>query len=373
MVKKIIVFTFVMIGMCLCAISDGQEVKFWDTQSYTINSINIKIINGFNNPFGLSVNEQESIFVVDISNKNIVKFNKDLEHRSLRGKLFLNTDLSFNVKHEQNNSLKGPHSIAFDSKGIIYVADFVGKKINIYNNQGKYIGLLDESLRKFNLSFIGPSYVYIDIDDNIWVCDWSGHRVFKFTSDRTLVGWFGYTENGATNGFVKKGKSIKSNNLGGLNKPHMITLDNQNNIYVVESGSHRIQKFNSNAISLGWIGAYENGSVTNGWSLKGKSAISSLNGGFNSPVSIRTTQNNEFIITDNGNHRIQLFNKDGKFIGWVGGTVSEVYTSWTKSKERSKQGERPGFFKYPYDAILLHNRLYVADGHNKRVQIISSK
>ncbi len=137
----------------------------------------------------------------------------------------------------------------------------------------------------------------------------------------------------------------------------------------METGNNRIQKFSAGGVSLGWIGARADGSLTDGWATSGLSGPSSLPGGFISPVSVRLIDGDSLLVTDNANHRIQKFSSDGRFAGWLGGKATGGATAGWEVAGLSAEGSQPGVFSAPFDAVLHGGKLYVADGHNARVQI----
>ena len=73
--------------------------------------------------------------------------------------------------------------------------------------------------------------VTLDPMDNIYVSDYNNHRIQFFLRDQSI----GKTIVGIT--------SISGNNSTLLNLPISLKLDNQLNLYVVDCGNNRIQKF----------------------------------------------------------------------------------------------------------------------------------
>ena len=95
---------------------------------------------------------------------------------------------------------------------------------------------------------------------------------------------------------ISPGGEIGSSSLG-----PSITLDRHGSIYVADSGSHKIQKFN---------GA---GSFISSWGSNG-----TANGQFTGPLSITSDPTGKILVADSGSHKIQQFNGAGKFLaGWV--------------------------------------------------------
>src|SRR6476619_1297964 len=89
--------------------------------------------------------------------------------------------------------------------------------------------------------------------------------------------------------------------IGGGSLGPSITLDRYGSIYVADSDSHKIQKFN------------DAGKFLAGWGSNG-----TANGQFTGPLSITSDIFGSIYVADSGSHKIQKFNGAGSFIaGWV--------------------------------------------------------
>lgn len=128
---------------------------------------------------------------------------------------------------------------------------------------------------------------------------------------------------------------------GYFNNPHDVALSPFNgNIYISDEENHRIQQFN------------KDGSFIQQWGSRGTN-----NGQFNYPWGISISTNGSVYVTDFYNHRIQQFSANGDFIRMWGGFGSE-------------EGE----FKYPGGiAISVDGNIYVTDSGNDRVQKFTAK
>jgi hypothetical protein len=95
---------------------------------------------------------------------------------------------------------------------------------------------------------------------------------------------------------ISPGGEIRGGSLG-----PSITLDRYGSIYVADSGSHKIQKFN---------GA---GAFISSWGSNG-----TANGQFTGSLSITSDPTGKILVADSGSHKIQKFNGAGTFLaGWV--------------------------------------------------------
>jgi len=149
-----------------------------------------------------------------------------------------------------------------------------------------------------------PYDVAVDPSGNVYVLDTGNIRIQKFTS------------NGA---FITK--------WGNLGLPTTkLTIDPSGNVYAVDSVNNRIQEFTSNGAFITKWGSYGSG-----------------NGQFNYPFGIAIDSLGYVYVTDSRNNRIQKFTSNGAFV-----------TKWASQ------------FQYPYAiAVDPSGYVYVTDsiGH----------
>jgi uncharacterized protein (TIGR03663 family) len=134
---------------------------------------------------------------------------------------------------------------------------------------------------------------------------------------------------------------------GQFQDPRGIAVDAEGNVYVVDSGNHRIQKFDSNGKFLAQWGSQGTGP-----------------GQFQEPWGIAVDAKGNVYVADTWNHRLQKFDAEGKFLLQWGSY---------RSTGGAAVGDE-GFFWGPRDiAIDAAGNLYVTDTGNKRVQVFSSE
>ncbi len=120
----------------------------------------------FNKPTGVAIAPNGDIFVAeghrtgaegqpqDFGNSRIMKFNKS-------GK-FLKT---FGHLGSADGELMGPHALAFDSKGRLFVADRANSRIVIYSQNGKFLTAWTQFSRPSGL-FINHDTLYVSDDQS---------------------------------------------------------------------------------------------------------------------------------------------------------------------------------------------------------------
>jgi hypothetical protein len=126
---------------------------------------------------------------------------------------------------------------------------------------------------------------------------------------------------------------------GQFNGPAGIAIDSADNVYVADTGNHRIQKFNSA------------GTFITKWGTSG-----SGNGQFTFPGGVSVSSSGTVFVADSGNSRIQSFTNTGTF--------NEAF---------GVNGSGDGEFSSPQDvaADSLGN-IFVADTGNDRVQKLTT-
>lgn len=133
--------------------------------------------------------------------------------------------------------------------------------------------------------FIMPHGLTVDKDNNIWVTDVGLQQVFKFTHDGKLLMQLGEAK-------------VPGDDSLHFNQPTDIAIAKEGSFYVSDGyGNSRIIKFSSTGKYL-----FE-------WGKKGNGESE-----FNIPHSLSIDSNENVYVADRENNRIQVFDKNGKFI-----------------------------------------------------------
>ena len=127
---------------------------------------------------------------------------------------------------------------------------------------------------------------------------------------------------------------------GQFNFPYSVACNLRGEIIVADYSNHRIQVFDRNGKFLFKFGSNGNG-----------------NGQFSNPFGVTVDQrNNEIVVVESGNHRIQIFDEKGIFL--------RVFGSY---------GSGEGQFSSPRRVVVGQQGKYVvADEGNHRIQIFNS-
>lgn len=182
----------------------------------------------FNSPRGIAVDASGNIYVADAGNNRIRKITAAGVVSTLAGSGSATiydatgTDASFNT----------PSGLAFDSKGVLYVADYnnhVIRKITVSDAVvTTYLGNISQSTLLGN-----PVGITFDSSDNLYIADATG-RVLKLGNSATTLNTIGGTIN--TYGFLE-GAATKAQ----FNLPKGVAVVS-GNVFVADYNNSRIRK-----------------------------------------------------------------------------------------------------------------------------------
>lgn len=274
--------------------------------------------------YGLCVDQQGSLFVVDNGNNRVQKFDNAGNFIILWG--------SFG---SANSNFHNPTGIACDGKGDVWVVDTNNHRVQ------KFDGKLGGYLMKFGSrgngegQFNAPWGVAVDrVRGYLYVVDSANFRVQKFDmSGEFIMAWGSF-----------------GNGDGQFYFPRGVAVDQEDGaVYVVDMGNHRIQKFDTSTNVLPQLLTKWGGSSTAGHA---SSSLAQEAGQLRSPWGITIDGAGDVYVTDTGNHRIEKFDREGNFITQWGGF-----------------GNGGGQFNFPYGiAVDAKGSVFVVDSGNTRVQ-----
>ena len=235
--------------------SDGNFVTKWGSQG-TSNGL-------FMNPYGICSDPAGNIYVTDSGNNRIQKFSP--------AGTFITKWGTYGTGNMQFNT---PGSVCSDPAGYIYVGDYGNKRTSKFTSTGAYVTQWSNE----------PPGICSDPSGYIFS---SGKDLSKFTSSGTLV--------------------TKQDICGvSCTWARIICSDPSGYIYVpeIEGGVHRIRRFSSSCSFLG------------SWGSKG-----SGDGQFYYPFGVCSDPIGDIYVLDSGNKRVQKFRKRDRFPAKATGQV----------------------------------------------------
>jgi DNA-binding beta-propeller fold protein YncE len=221
----------------------------------------------FNQPWGIAVGPDGSVFVADTWNHRIQKFSPEGEFVLMWG---------YFGQAEQPDAFWGPRDVAVDDEGRVFVTDTGNKRVVVFDGQGNFIsefGTVGLSPGEFD----EPVGIDVGQDGRVYVADTWNQRVqifdelggnFQVVRYWDVIGWFG--------------QSLE-------NKP-FIAVNEDGHVFVTDPEGYRVLEFLNNGDIVKYWGDF--GTGPGNFGLAGAVAVDELGGVW---------------VTDAGNSRVMYF------------------------------------------------------------------
>lgn len=187
--------------------------------------------------------------------------------------------------------------IAIDKQDRIYILNRSEHPIIVLNRDGSLVHSWGEGFfKRAHGSCISP-------DNSIYCTDDGIHIVAKFTLNGQLLKTLGTAGQASDTGYVQSFEFYDSlrrivRGAPPFNRPTGVSISSKDEIYVSDGyGNARIHKFNAD------------GKLLFSWGEPGGEP-----GQFRLPHSVRVDKRDRVWVVDRENHRIQIFDADGKFL-----------------------------------------------------------
>ena len=227
----------------------------------------------FNQPWGIGIAPDGSVFVADTWNHRVQKFTADGEFIKMWG---------YFGQAETPDAFWGPRDIAVDSQGRVFITDTGNKRIVIFDSDGNYLsqfgtagmtaGEFDEPIG-IDIDSTGRVYLVDTWNQRIQVFEEMDVNVFTAVNSWDVAGWYG--------------QSLE-------NKPYL-SVDAKGFVYVTDPEGYRILWFTNSGGIVAYWGDYSTGLD-----------------GFSLPASVAVDPAGGVWVSDAGNSRILHFTLPGE-------------------------------------------------------------
>jgi sugar lactone lactonase YvrE len=237
--------------------------------------------------------------------------------------------------------------IKLDSNGNMYTADYINNKIIKITPSGVVTTLAGSGTQGSidgngtAASFNNPQGLAVDSTGNVYVADTGNHRIRKITPAGLVT-----TLAGSTSGSIDgTGTAAK------FNSPNGLAVDSNGNVYVADTNNSRIRKITPAGVVSILAGSTPGSTDATGTAAK-----------FSYPNKVAVDSTGNVYVADTNNNRIRKITPAGLVTTLAGSTSGFADGNGTAAK-----------FSYPNGLeVDSTGNVYVADTYNNRIRKITS-
>ncbi|HET9590492.1 MAG TPA: hypothetical protein VFO91_17025, partial [Anaerolineales bacterium] len=208
--------------------TDGTLLQEWGT--FTDQVTGDAPIGTFNEPWGVAVGPDGSVYVSDTWNHRVQKFTEDGEPIQIWGQY----GQPLPEVPESKSSFWGPRGIAVDSEGRVFIADTGNKRIVVFDDDGNY--LTEFGTGGFDPGqFDEPVGVAVANNGTVYVTDTWNQRIQAFIPSEDGLVYFPSAQWDVNAWF---GQSLE-------NKP-FIAVNEDNHVFITDPEGYRVIEFTEN-------------------------------------------------------------------------------------------------------------------------------
>lgn len=257
-----------------------------------------------------------------------------------------------------SSEFNNPSGVAQDSLGNIFIADTSNSRIRMIDAitgavstiAGNSFGLANGPGSDARFAF--PAALAVGPDDNVYVSDTYNHRICKLERPPSPGAPWTVTSlaGPATQG--NDGFNNGSGSVALFKEPYGLTLDGLGNVYVADSGNHRIRKITPSGVVSTYAGSGTPGFVNNSLAASAQ---------FETPRAV-AFYNNDVYVADTLNHSIRKIAPNGINAGAVTTVAGLDSTGFVDGTTAARFNTPSGL------ASDGTGKLYVADENNHAVR-----
>jgi sugar lactone lactonase YvrE len=254
-----------------------------------------------------------------------------------------------------------PSAIAFDAAGNLYFAETANHVIRKVDTTGHITTIAGTGTQGFSgdtgpatsATLDSPAGLALDTANNLYIADTHNHRIRKLNLATGILTTIAGT---GTPGFT--GDSIAATSAQ-LSLPTALALDSSGNLYLADTGNHRIRKISAITGIITTIA----GTGTQGFSGDTGPATSA---NIDTPSGLALDASNNLYLADTHNHRIRRIDATTGVITTIAGTGTPGFTGDSIAASTATLALPHGL------SIDAAGNLYIADTENHRIRRIDA-
>lgn len=302
---------------------------------------NVPLSARFNNPKGLEVFKNNTLFIVDTENHCFRTFTLLGGTSKLSGRLFKDIPQFGDTSGDSNtSSYNRPRSLVLTREGNLIVLDTENHSIKAIDAIGNSILLAgngtqgDVSGQSTNARLNFPQGMCLLSNGDVVFCDTGNHKIKRLDTSNNVS-----TIAGSTVGFTNSTNPL----LAQFNQPSGVAVDSNQNLYICDKNNNAIRKITPERVTTTFAGGSEGDLDSPGVQAKLKL-----------PTDIVLGFRNELYFVDSGNKRIKRVSNSG--------TVSTLF-GYDPEKSGGSVLSRLVFDAPGAITLDVNGDIYIADGN----------
>jgi sugar lactone lactonase YvrE len=254
-----------------------------------------------------------------------------------------------------------PSAIVFDAAGNLYFAETANHVIRKVDTTGNLTTIAGTGTQGFSgdagpatsATLDSPQGLALDTANNLYIADTHNHRIRKLNLTTGTITTLAGTGAPGFSGDNAPATAAQ------LNLPTALALDSANNLYLADTGNHRIRRIDATTATITTIA----GTGTQGFSGDGGPATAAT---VDSPTGLALDAANNLYLADTHNHRIRRIDTATGIITTIAGTGTPGFSGDTTTATTATLALPHGL------TIDPAGNLYLADTANHRIRRIAA-
>ncbi len=251
-------------------------------------------------PSGVAVDASGNVYIADSGNNRVRRVDTSGNIAAFAG-----TGTAGNTGDgaaATSATLDTPIGVAVDASGNVYIADTDNRRVRRVDTSGNIAafagtgtaGNTGDGGAATSATLTGPRGVAADASGNVYIADTSHHRVRRVNTSGNIAAFAGT----GTSGNTGDGAAATS---ATLSNPRGVAVDSAGNVYIADTGNHRIRKVDTSGNIANVAGA------SAGFSGDGGAALSAA---LDRPYGVAVDSSGNLFVADRGNHRVRKLTTD---------------------------------------------------------------
>ena len=248
-------------------------------------------------PVGLALDADGNVYIADVGSHQIRRVDPGGVITTFAGR---EGDRGFSGDGgpATEAQLNSPRGVAVDAEGNVYIADAGNNRVRRVDPEGIIttfagtggLGFSDDGVLAVEAQLAFPRGVAVDDEGNVYIADTTNRRIRRVNLEGVITTFAGTGERGFSG---DGGPAAQAE----LNSPQGVALDADGNVYIADVGNQRIRRVGPGGVITTFAGTGEAGFSGDG----GPAAEAQLTGAQGVAVD---AEGNVYIV-DTGNHRIR--------------------------------------------------------------------